>query len=73
MKIYLESLGCCRNQIDSEVMLGRLASAGHQICNDPSEAQAIVVNTCGFIASASAESIDTILELAEYKKSGSCR
>ncbi|MGD9732126.1 MAG: MiaB/RimO family radical SAM methylthiotransferase [Desulfamplus sp.] len=72
MKIYLESLGCCRNQIDSEVMLGRIASAEHQICSDPAEAQLIIVNTCGFIASASAESIDTILELAEYKKSGSC-
>ncbi len=72
MKIYLESLGCCRNQIDSEVMLGRLASAKYQICIDPAEAKIIVVNTCGFIASASAEAIDTILELAEYKKAGSC-
>ncbi|MBF0573141.1 MAG: 30S ribosomal protein S12 methylthiotransferase RimO [Desulfamplus sp.] len=73
MKIYLESLGCCRNQIDSEVMLGRLASSKHEICNDPSEAEVIIVNTCGFIASASSEAIDTILELAEYKKAGSCK
>ena len=73
MKIYLESLGCCRNQIDSEVMLGRLASSNHEICNDPSEAEVIIVNTCGFIASASSEAIDTILELAEYKKAGSCK
>jgi len=73
MKIYLESLGCCRNQIDSEVMLGRLASAGHEICSDPSCAEVIVVNTCGFISSASAEAIDTILELAEYKQEGECR
>ncbi|MBF0376494.1 MAG: 30S ribosomal protein S12 methylthiotransferase RimO [Desulfamplus sp.] len=73
MKIYLESLGCCRNQIDSEVMLGRLASNHHEICDDPSEAEVIIVNTCGFIASASSEAIDTILELAEYKKTGSCK
>ncbi|MBF0230355.1 MAG: 30S ribosomal protein S12 methylthiotransferase RimO [Desulfamplus sp.] len=73
MKIYLESLGCCRNQIDSEVMLGRLASNHHEICNAPSEAEVIIVNTCGFIASASSEAIDTILELAEYKKAGSCK
>lgn len=72
MKIYLESLGCCRNQIDSEVMLGRLVSAGHKICNDPENAEVIVVNTCGFIASASAEAVDTILELARYKKEGAC-
>ncbi|MBF0302841.1 MAG: 30S ribosomal protein S12 methylthiotransferase RimO [Desulfamplus sp.] len=73
MKIYLESLGCCRNQIDSEVMLGRLAHAHHEICHEPSEAEVIIVNTCGFISSASAEAIDTILELAEYKKAGSCK
>ncbi|MBF0241979.1 MAG: 30S ribosomal protein S12 methylthiotransferase RimO [Desulfamplus sp.] len=73
MKIFLESLGCCRNQIDSEVMLGRLACANHEICYEPSEAEVIIVNTCGFIASASAEAIDTILELAQYKKDGLCR
>ncbi|SLM27696.1 Ribosomal protein S12 methylthiotransferase RimO [Desulfamplus magnetovallimortis] len=67
MKIYLESLGCCRNQIDSEVMLGRLTSNGHKICPDPSEAEVIIVNTCGFIAAASAEAVETILTLAQYK------
>ncbi len=72
MKIYLESLGCCRNQIDSEVMLGRLASRGHEICREPSPAEVIIVNTCGFIAAASAEAVDTILAMAEYKKTGAC-
>ena len=67
MKIYLESLGCCRNQVDSEVMLGRLDKRGHEICLDPSEAEVIIVNTCGFIDAASAEAIDTILEMAAYK------
>ncbi len=73
MIIYLETLGCCRNQVDSEVMLGRLASRGHDITSDPSGAEVIIVNTCGFIAAASAEAIDTILELAQYKQEGSCR
>jgi len=73
MMIYLESLGCCRNQVDSEVMLGRLAAAGHAIVEDPSRAEVIIVNTCGFISAASAEAVDTILAMAEYKKEGSCR
>ncbi|MFO7885272.1 MAG: 30S ribosomal protein S12 methylthiotransferase RimO [Desulfobacteraceae bacterium] len=73
MKIYLESLGCCRNQIDSEVMLGRLADRGHEICDDPSRAEGIIVNTCGFISAASQEAVDTILGLADYKISGHCR
>ena len=73
MILFLETLGCCRNQVDSEVMLGRLASQGHVITSDPSGAEVIIVNTCGFIAAASAEAIDTILDLAQYKKEGSCR
>jgi len=73
MIIYLETLGCCRNQVDSEVMLGRLASQGHVITSDPSGAEVIIVNTCGFIAAASAEAIDTILDMAQYKKEGSCK
>ncbi|MEA1968252.1 MAG: MiaB/RimO family radical SAM methylthiotransferase [Thermodesulfobacteriota bacterium] len=72
MLIYLESLGCCRNQIDSEVMLGRLVERGHEICHDPSLAEVIIVNTCGFIATASEEAVDTILEMARYKTSGLC-
>ena len=73
MIIYLETLGCCRNQVDSEVMLGRLASRGHDITHDPSGAEVIIINTCGFIAAASAEAIDTILGMAQYKTEGSCR
>ncbi len=71
-KLYLESLGCARNQVDSEIMNGRLERAGWTITDDPDEAETIVVNTCSFIESATQESIDTILEFAEYKKEGSC-
>ena len=73
MKLYLESLGCARNQVDSEVMIGRLKRAGWDLTDDPEAAEAIVVNTCSFIESAVEESIDTILELAEFKKEGSCK
>jgi ribosomal protein S12 methylthiotransferase len=72
MKLYLESLGCARNQVDSEIMTGRLKKAGWTITLDPKEAETIVVNTCSFIEDAAQESIDVILELAEYKKEGNC-
>ena len=72
MKLYLESLGCARNQVDSEIMTGRLKKAGWTITLDPEEAETIVVNTCSFIEEAAQESIDIILELAEYKKKGIC-
>ncbi len=72
MKLYLESLGCARNQVDSEIMIGRLAQAGWSLTDDPAEADTIVVNTCSFIESAAQESIDVILELAEYKQQGPC-
>ena len=71
-KLYLESLGCARNQVDSEIMIGRLKKAGWALADDPAQAEAIVVNTCSFIESAAEESIDAILELAQYKKAGSC-
>ncbi|MFO7749311.1 MAG: 30S ribosomal protein S12 methylthiotransferase RimO [Desulfobacteraceae bacterium] len=73
MRVYLESLGCSRNQIDSETMLGRLRAQGHDISSDPARAEAIIVNTCGFISAASEEAVDTILELAGHKKTGECR
>ena len=73
MRLYLESLGCARNQVDSEIMIGRLKRAGWVLTDDPEAAQTIVVNTCSFIESAVEESIDTILELAELKKEGSCK
>ena len=72
-KLHLVSLGCAKNQVDSEVMLGRLKQAGWVVTEDPEEAHTIVVNTCSFVQSAAEESIDTIVELAGYKKSGSCR
>ncbi len=72
-KLHLVSLGCAKNQVDSEIMLGRLKQVGWAITDDPEEAHVIVVNTCSFIQSAAEESIDTIMELAGYKKTGSCR
>lgn len=73
MIVYLTSLGCARNQIDSEVMLGRLKAVGALFSDAPADAEVIIVNTCSFIESAADESIDTILELAAYKKKGRCR
>lgn len=73
MNIYLESLGCARNQVDSEIMLGRLVNNGWSITDTPENAHAIVVNTCSFVESAINESIDTILALAAYKKDGVCQ
>lgn len=73
MKLYLTSLGCAKNLVDSEMMLGRLIKAGWRITQDPQFADAIIVNTCSFIESAVNESIDTILELARFKNNGTCR
>ena len=67
------SLGCPKNQVDSEVMLAQAAAAGYIVGADPAEADVIVVNTCAFIRPAQEESIDTILQLAKYKSEGSCR
>ena len=71
--IGVVSLGCPKNLVDSETMLGLIHEDNFEITNDPSEAEIIIVNTCGFIESAKEESINTILQMAEYKKSGSCR
>ncbi len=68
MKIGLVSLGCDKNRIDSENMLAYLQNDGYELTGEPSEADIIIVNTCGFIDSAKQEAIDTILEMAEYKK-----
>lgn len=73
MKLYLASLGCAKNLVDSEVMLGRLIKAGWRVTQDPQTADTIIVNTCSFIESAVNESIDTILELARFKSNGTCR
>ncbi len=72
-KILFISLGCDKNLADSEEMLGLLASHGYQITDDEACADVIVINTCCFIGDAKEESIQTILEMAEYRKSGPCR
>ena len=73
MKIGLVSLGCPKNLVDSEVMLGLAQRAGHELTQDPANADIVVVNTCAFIDSAKKESVDTILEMAQHKKGGACR
>ena len=73
MKILFVSLGCDKNLTDTETMLGILSERGHQIVNDETEAEVIVINTCAFIHDAKEESIQTILEMAEYRKEGSCK
>ena len=72
MKLYLESLGCDKNRVDSEKLLSELLEKyeGSEVTLDPSEADIAIVNTCSFIGPAKEESINTILDLAEYKKSG---
>jgi ribosomal protein S12 methylthiotransferase len=73
MKIGVVSLGCPKNLVDTEVMLGLAEQAGHQLTQDPAGADVLVVNTCAFIDSAKQESIDAILEMAQHKTSGGCR
>lgn len=70
MKVLLISLGCDKNLVDSEVMLGLLNKAGHELTNDETEAEAVVINTCAFISDAKEESINTIIEMGRLKKTG---
>jgi ribosomal protein S12 methylthiotransferase len=70
LKVGFVSLGCPKNLVDSEVMMGQLASHGHELTPHPDQADVLVVNTCSFIHPAKKESVDTILEMAEYKKIG---
>ena len=70
MKILFVSLGCDKNRVDTEVMLGMLADRGYEFTDAEEEAEAAVVNTCCFINDAKQESIDTILELSERRKDG---
>src|SRR5580658_8300874 len=72
-KVGFVSLGCPKNLVDSEVMMGMLARHGCEITPRPGEADVLVVNTCSFIASAQQESVESILEMAEYKKFGSAK
>ena len=73
MKLLFISLGCDKNRVDSEQMLGILDKEGHTFTDDETEAEVIIINTCCFINDAKEESINTILEMAEYRKTGPCR
>jgi ribosomal protein S12 methylthiotransferase len=70
LKVGFVSLGCPKNLVDTEVMMGQLTAAGHELTPHPEDAEIIVVNTCSFIDPAKQESVDTILEMAEHKKTG---
>jgi ribosomal protein S12 methylthiotransferase len=70
--LYMMTLGCPKNRVDSEVMLGTLQTRGYHLVDEASEAEVIVVNTCAFLKAAEQESVDNILELAEHKKTGRC-
>jgi len=73
MTVGVVSLGCSKNRVDTELMLGILRRAGYEIVADERDADILIVNTCGFIDPAKQESIDTLLSLAEYKEHGRCR
>jgi ribosomal protein S12 methylthiotransferase len=73
VRIGMVSLGCPKNLVDSELMLGQLASHQYEITTDPADAEVLIVNTCGFIDKAKQESVETILEMAGHKKSGACK
>ena len=70
--IYLLTLGCSKNRVDSEIMLGTLVERGYALVDDPKDAETILINTCAFIGEAKQESVNAILEMAEHKKSGKC-
>ncbi len=71
-RIHFVSLGCAKNRVDTEIMLGVSDASGFEVVADPADAEIIVVNTCGFIGPAKEESVDTILEMAHYKDAGAC-
>src|SRR6187397_1205327 len=73
MKVGMISLGCPKNLVDSEVMLGLAQQAGHELTREADQADVLIVNTCAFIDKAKQESVDAILEMAEHKKQGRCR
>ena len=73
MKLLFISLGCDKNLVDSEFMIGMLANEGIELTDDENEADIIIVNSCCFIGDAKEESINTILEMAQYKNTGKCR
>jgi len=73
LKVGFVSLGCPKNLVDTEVMMGQLTARGHELTSSPEDADAIVVNTCSFIDPAKQESVETIIEMAEFKKTGRAR
>ena len=73
MKLLFISLGCDKNLVDSEYMIGMLTKEGIELTDDEYEADIIIVNSCCFIGDAKEESINTILEMAEHKKDGNCK
>src|SRR6185295_19799992 len=70
LRVGVISLGCAKNLVDAEIMLGALLKGGVEIVNDPSQADAMIVNTCSFIDAAQEESVDTILESSEVREAG---
>ena len=72
-KISFVSLGCDKNLIDSEIMLGLIDEKGYIITPNDSEADVIIINSCGFILDANQEAIDKVLEMADYKANGNCK
>ncbi|MDO4564962.1 MAG: 30S ribosomal protein S12 methylthiotransferase RimO [Clostridia bacterium] len=73
MRVGVISLGCAKNQVDTEYMMGLLRAGGHEFTSAPEAAEVLIVNTCGFILPAKEESIEAVLQLAEYKRNGSCK
>lgn len=71
--LYFSSLGCSKNLVDAQVMLGHLGLDGFQVVQEPQDAEVIIVNTCSFIDAAKQESVNTVLELADYKEEGKCQ
>src|SRR5881628_3706086 len=71
--LYLLSLGCPKNRVDSEVMLGTLLDRGYELVQDPGDAEVVLINSCAFIGEAKQESIDAIFEHARYKETARCR
>jgi ribosomal protein S12 methylthiotransferase len=73
LKVYFETLGCAKNQVDTEIMVGIMSENKYFATSNPEEADVIVVNTCGFIESAKTESVETILDMSSYKTEGHCK
>ena len=71
-RVYLETLGCSKNRVDSEIMLASLQNQGYELTMTPDSAEVIIVNTCAFLTEASEESINRILDLSDFKSSGNC-